>query len=802
LDSDPNQVAVEEVGQKAHGLMVLHQLELPVPAGFVLSTQVQARCETQASFLAQLVADMPPLSGSRLMVRSSAVGEDGPQSSFAGQLDSFQVDNDPASIVIGIERCWASAKNARLASYSEASKVHLDGLAVIVQQRIEPDFAGVYFTAHPTDEGCELLEYVAGDCEKLVQGEVTPESITLPGEASLPFDAEPLRDAGARIREHLQSEQDIEWLVKDGMMFLVQTRPITGRRRSIAWSSTNVNENYPEPLSPLLYSIARRSYYHYFKSLCQRFDLLRDGEAEQYFANIIGTWGERMYYNMSHVHAVIALSPMGESLAPAFDDFVGYQAKRAQPSRKWGRRRRLGFAARCLREYRRLPQHVHKIEARVEAFAAEEITQAALPRLFHEFLDIRFHAWVHASYADFFAMSFHGLLGCLLAEAEVENARGLQNTLLQSIPGLVSNEPIFSLWQLKQQAQSLGLLEECVEARAEELWQRLQNEDRYESLRLVVDQHLQAWGFRCTGELTFLGKNHLEDPHSFLRVLQAYLASEKVDPHREFAQMRAQQQRALHEACAEISRKHGFLRAGKLRWQLRRLVRAASRSIAARERVRLKQAQMYFKMKQVCLALADELVEHAVLKQAQDIFFLEYDEISRLLNFDELHAEYWRSLVELRRRKWSGAVEKGENLRSFAFQFDGSYVDQDQQAAAAQSSASTADGRMTGLPACGGVVRGRAVVLASIHQADQLRKGDILVTRQTDPGWICAFPLIAGLVVERGGMLSHGAIVAREFGIPAVVGVKGVTETICTGDRIEVDGNQGAVRRVAAEVQA
>jgi rifampicin phosphotransferase len=796
LDFDPQQVSVEEVGQKAHSLMVLNRLGLPVPPGVVLSAQTQRVCQAEASLLADLVAALPQIPGQRLMVRSSAVGEDGPTTSFAGQLDSFQVDNDPAAIVVGIERCWASAENARLAAYSVASEVQLGGLAVIVQQLVEPDYAGVYFTAHPTEEGCELLEYVEGHCEKLVQGEVTPESIKLPSDEPLPFEVTALREAGARIREHLQAEQDIEWLVQGGSLFLVQSRPITARRRAIAWSSTNVNENYPEPLSPLLHSIARRAYYHYFKSLSERFALIRNGEGEQYFANIIGTWGERMYYNMSHVHAVIALSPLGAALGPAFDDFVGYQAGTARPERKWGRRRKLGFAARGLREYRQLPQHVRKIEARVAAFAAEEIKQESLPRLFHEFLDIRFNFWVHASYADFFAMSFHGLLGRFLEDAQLEKARGLQNTLLQSIPGLVSNEPIFSLWALKQLAKSEDLLEDCIKADAELLWGRIQNDARYAKLRLAVEQHLHNWGYRCTGELTFLGKNHIEDPLSFLRMLRTYLATEDVDPHREFAAMRAQQQQAMKDACAEIGQRHSILRAAKLRWQLRRLVRAASNSIAARERVRLKQAQMYFKLKQVCLAFGDELASHSVLKQAEDVFFLEYDEISRLLNFDELSGGYWRELIALRRAKWSSAIEKGENLRSFAFAFDDNSIDLDKQASA------SAEGGMTGLPACGGVVRGRAVVLASIHEADQLHKGDILVTRQTDPGWICAFPLISGLVVERGGMLSHGAIVAREFGIPAVVGVKGITETIRTGELIEVDGNHGTVRRLGEEVQA
>ena len=98
-----------------------------------------------------------------------------------------------------------------------------------------------------------------------------------------------------------------------------------------------------------------------------------------------------------------------------------------------------------------------------------------------------------------------------------------------------------------------------------------------------------------------------------------------------------------------------------------------------------------------------------------------------------------------------------------------------------------------GLPACGGTVTARAVNLESIHDIGQLRRGDVLVTKQTDPGWICAFPLISGLIVERGGMLSHGAIVAREFGIPAVVGLKDITKIINTDDIVSVDGNQGLV---------
>jgi pyruvate,water dikinase len=107
---------------------------------------------------------------------------------------------------------------------------------------------------------------------------------------------------------------------------------------------------------------------------------------------------------------------------------------------------------------------------------------------------------------------------------------------------------------------------------------------------------------------------------------------------------------------------------------------------------------------------------------------------------------------------------------------------------------SEAGQELHGLAVCGGTTTGRAAVLSDVSEAERLRPGDVLVTRQTDPGWAAVFPLISGLVMERGGMLSHGAIIAREFGIPSVVGVADATRIVTEGDRVHVDGNQGVVR--------
>ena len=110
-----------------------------------------------------------------------------------------------------------------------------------------------------------------------------------------------------------------------------------------------------------------------------------------------------------------------------------------------------------------------------------------------------------------------------------------------------------------------------------------------------------------------------------------------------------------------------------------------------------------------------------------------------------------------------------------------------------KSKSSVNEGSLTGMCACGGLVEGRAKVLSTVLEAGKLEKGDILVTRQTDPGWVVVFPLISGLIVERGGMLSHGAIVSREFGIPAIVGVDAATAKIKDGDWLILNANTGEI---------
>ncbi|MCO4793677.1 MAG: hypothetical protein KC493_08200 [Bacteriovoracaceae bacterium] len=777
LNEYSENVRKEFIGEKAYNLMAMMNKGINIPEGFVLSTESWNKKDSVD--LASLIdSELENIKSTYVMVRSSAIGEDGEDFSFAGQLDSFQVKNDKKEIISGIKKCWDSLGNNRSETYGEFNGKKLSKMGVVVQAMIEPEYAGVMFTSSPQNPNLKLIEYVEGHCEKLVSGQVTPDSVTLPfeGEKKPPF-LDKLSKETENILEFYKEHQDIEWAYKDNEIYIVQSRPITTISNKTHWSSTNVNENYPEKLSPLLYSIARRSYYFYFKNLCREFKIKLNSESESDFYNIIGLWGDRMYYNMTSIHHVIALTPFKSLLKKSFDNFVGYQKEFNSKDRLSGHIDKLLFVLRAIKHGVFLKSYVERVENRVSKFTSKE-NNKNLKSLFHDFLDIRFNFWVNASYSDFYAMLSHGALGKYLELIKVENASGLQNSLVQSIPNLISNKPIFELWKIKKFISEKNHTELFSENSSADIYSELTQNGKYSDLNQMIQVYLKDWGFRCSGELTFLSENYIENPASFIEMLKGYLKAENQDPKIQFDKKQKEQQVEL----GKVTKKLPLLKSLTLKF----LVKFTMFSISCRERVRLKQAHAYSQFKAVCLNFGKQLVKNEILKTQSDIFYLEYDEISRLLNQEFYDKEYLNSLIDLRKSKIEKSIEYPESFHSDNVNSKNSYVDQDE-------TISLSENAYKGLPACGGVIKARAVVLDSIHEIGKLKKGDILITKQTDPGWICAFPLISGLVVERGGMLSHGAIVAREFGIPAVVGLKDITKIINTDDIITIDGNQGIV---------
>ncbi len=787
---------LNEIGGKAFNLNLLKKEKINIPAGMILHAEnYYSYLETKeiSKELSQEIKRfIDSLECTHVMVRSSAVGEDGKDFSFAGLLESFITKKQLEEVLKNIILCWKSIENQRVTTYNEQNKQALGGVAVVIQRMIEPEFAGVYFTQSPIDENSCLVEYVQGHAEKLVQGEVDPESISFPKDEIPERDDLPLAELIKITQKILtiynDEEQDIEWVYDGKNYHIVQSRPITTIKTKTQWSNTNVNENYPEKLSPLLYSIARRSYYHYFKNLSLKLGILKKTQQfDQYFYNIIGIWGHKMFYNMSSIHNVIDLAPVKSIFKSSFDDFVGYQnSKKKVKVKNWWKLGLLLFNV--FTHLLLLPRKVKFIENLVDAYASKEVSASKNKHsgLFHEFLNIRFNLWENASFADLFAMLFHGFLGKICKEIDEDKAQGYQNGLIQAIPDLVSNKPILKVWNISEEIKKESLVSWFNENEADLIWKELRHKNN--KIFILINDYLNEIGFRCSGELTFFLDNYLERPESFIEMLKLYLQNEQRNP-KEIFKKNHEAQKVLSKEISQKTKEvfKNPVKAFCYNLILKATIKLTMYSISCRERVRLKQAKLYHHFKSVLLKISEELFVNNLGLESHDIFYLEYDEISRILAGEDMSKDYIRDLVSLRKKR----LEKSEDI-----EFDNFYTFDHGLELQTYSSEpqGSKDGSLVGLPACAGVIKAPVKVLKSIHEIEKLEQGDILVTSQTDPGWVYAFPLISGLIVERGGMLSHGAIVAREFGIPAVVGIKKVTELLEDGQIVEIDGTNGVVR--------
>ncbi|MFM1772883.1 MAG: hypothetical protein RLZZ71_2025 [Bacteroidota bacterium] len=801
-------IAVEEFGGKGAQLSRMMRAGFPIPDGFVISTQAFDRFE-KANFSIEEIKsevqfELNRIGASHYMVRSSAIGEDSDENSFAGQLDSFLCGNDIDEILQHIKKCWKSYEKENVKTYEAISNKKLEGMGVVVHALIDPDFAGVIFTQSYLKSNAMLVEYVQGHGEKLVSGQVTPKQFHYRiGEGSSDAEFMSSLEYGMTVAKKIETyygmPMDIEWALKDGKFYVVQARKITTawKEPEVYWSNTNVNENYPEAISPLLYSIARQSYYHYFKNLSRLFQVSEESirALEGSFTNVIGVFGGKMYYNMSSIHAILSASPFSEALIQSFDNFVGY-AEGAKASKILStNKEKFAFVRNVLKQNKALPQNVVEFERIVSNYMNEvqgAITHSDIQKLFHGFIEIRMHSWYRASLADFFAMAFHGLLGKLCVKYYGEHGVGIQNKLIQAIPNLISSRPVIDMHLLV-----LAIRKD------EEVYSKFQLLNSTDFLKWLSDEkfesdvfkgitaYLNNWGFRCSGELMLTFKNYIEEPERFISLLMQYEKLPDQNPEEVMHAKYLEAVRAKRDFSSFIFKKNGlnFLKSMFHVWQLNFLVKNACRGISSRERVRLKQAQLYFGFKLALKKVEQVFIQKNILKSEGDIFFLNYTEIAEHLDASQMASAASSEIWAARKREFeveSKLIYPDDFYTSF-----GKYCSPEQVTRKAEDEDTSGD--LKGLCACGGVLTGRVKVLETVMEADKLEKGDILVTRQTDPGWVSVFPLISGLIVERGGMLSHGAIVSREFGIPAIVSVEEATVKLKDGDLITLNANLGII---------
>ena len=809
----------------------------------------------QGEFSSELVAAakaiLHELPNELLVVRSSAIGEDSSTAAFAGQLDSIlHVQPNISALLDAIRECWASYWSSRVLFYQRTRGVSLQGMAVLIQPQVKAAFSGILFTRSPTEPSghAMMIEYCSGLGDELAAGQVNPNRISIDRQTLQIRDSyqhdntildkkhlAELATLGLKLEEQFHAPQDIEWsLDHNGQLMLLQSRPITtlkttaktsSSKPSVIWSNVNVNENYPDPVCPLLLYIAQRAYYHYFRNLGFAFGIAswRIAKMERALQQIVGAQGGRLYYNLSNIHDVLRSAPFGDSLVASFNLFVGADrvASSEAEDRSWRGNRRgkirqgcellwiglctswnlLWMASRIKRFENRADKFALDCEAAIATQGNEAGRRQLLLTQFREFLNIRFNGWLEASMADAAAMiSYSAWQRFVRSHFPEDEDSALHNSLLKGLCDVVSGKPALELWEISQRIRSDPLLNELFSSSTDrEVLEAVQSKPSFDAFRSDLSKYLATWGFRCSGELMLTIPSLQEQPELLISMLRMYAAQDGPPPHLQLGQQQHQRQQATGRLVEQLRKQKTFK---WLPWPSKAtlavlLLRWTQQSIGCRERARLKQAMLYQCLRRVCLALGEQQVQSGSMAAIDDLLYLNCEEIEAYFSGGALIPQEFRELIRTRRDRLQ-QLSKVQPPDTFALQEGQHWTlnsanQSDKRNVGVDESQSN---QWSGQGVCGGSVTGTAKVLCDISEAAKLSVGDILVTRQTDPGWGPVFLLIRGLVMERGGMLSHGAIIAREYGLPTVVGIPNATTNITTGQTVLVDGDRGIVHRI------
>ncbi len=855
LHTDAHGLGESLLGGKATQLAALGALGVPVPPWMCLTTHaceavLEGSGELEARDVRALLEAFDALfpKGTRVAVRSSAEAEDSPQNSFAGQLDSY-LHVTREELVERVVECIRSARSERVKHYLQARGLGALRLrtAVILQQMVESRAAGVLFTANPTkgDRTEAVIAAGLGLGEGVVCGKVESDTVyadlatgAIRGQELANKSTQVVRDPrlqrgtsvepvpealartpalsarevgelvalGRRIAQARQCPQDIEWAVDaQGHFFLLQTRPITtlpapeAAGRETVFDNANIVESYPGLSCPLTFSFVRTAYTHTFLAATGRVGIPEERVAANpdLFENLVGLVEGRIYYNILNWYRLYQLIPGFEGLLPAWEKALGLTpraATRAQgPLGVKGRVKNLRERARVMgklvTQAFRLSSDIQSALATLEEahrdFRAMELGALdahALIELYERLSRRVYSPFAVALVNDLYAQQFYALAGKLMTRWHLGEATE-RNELFRGDTGLDSVAPVRSLLRVaalaRQDATLRGLLEGP--ATHDEVWRRLKEEPRFAPVHTALLAHLQQFGDRTLHELKLEVPSLEQDP-----LLAMALLRNAVRQEQDVDALESRERGLRDQTEARILSR---LRGHPLRRALFfTVVERARRSIRYRESMRLARSRAFGMVKRIFRELGQRLAAAGLLDSREDVFFLTVEEVAGAVRGHAVTGNL-RALVHLRREEYVRHAERSELPTRVTTR--GLVMAQGPRAA--HVPAPLSGGRtLQGVGCSPGRVQGKARrVLDPRHETDV--RGEILVAPMTDPGWVFLMVSAAGIISERGSVLSHTAIIGRELGIPTVVGVADATRHIATGDEIVLDGAAGTV---------
>jgi len=784
--------------------------------------------------------ELDSMGASHYAVRSSGLAEDSTTGSHAGQFDTFLYV--PRSDVLEhIKRCWASAFTARNLVYTHRLGLRKapPAVAVIIQTMIDSEAAGVMFMANPAgsmDEivivsGYGLGEGVVsdqvetdtciydrvrcswrcdvGDKRRSVRFDATQAHGTLVIEVAeakrhAPIlteeQREALRTSGETISHLYDCFQDIEWAFDAaGELYITQCRPITtipSGRQSV-FDNSNIVESYPGITSPLTVSHIRHAYEVLFRNVILRLGVSKKlvRENDHVFGNMLGYLGGRVYYNLTNWYQMFRLVPGVEPYLPVWEEMLGITNKSERAQHSWLERivqlpRMVWVAMRTLWYFtflnlymRRCANSFRRLQQLFRARNLNELSNHELADLYRSLNAQVLNGWEITLLNDLFAFVFTATVRRQLLKIGLdENVFG---GLMAGDTELESTVPVCSMIEMAEVVREDSILSrqlnEALDMPHDEFCsQRFDEFFENEEFVSRLQNHLEQFGDRSLEELKLESACFRDDPKTLLQLISTYAASgvemQTLDETR-------------HKTRARAAAKLGAALRGR---PVRRLLiggflSLARRSIRYRESSRLDRARAFGIVRTIFRLLGNNLAEEGALNDPGDVFHLTVDEVLGFITGASVN-EMLRGLVDQRKAdlQHHQSIDPADRIRSQGT------VRLNVVPPKVRTCQRHDNGTLHGTGCSAGLVTAEAVLVHEPADAGDVR-GKVLVAEMTDPGWVFLMVSAAGLVVEKGSLLSHTAIIGRELGVPTVVGVEGATELIRDGQVIRVNGQTGEI---------
>ena len=785
-------------------------------------------------------------------VRSSSVEEDSSNFSFAGQFETYLYVRKE-NMLEKIKEVWISSFSPHVMKYRKEGEINneINVPAVIIQEMVNSEKAGVGFSVNPVNNNYDeaVISGTYGLGTSIVDGdengdlfiynkktkEIKKEIRTKKIRQVLDFENQKIKVEEINIEEEVLNNdeirelgeniiniekyygkpQDMEWAFEKEKLYILQSRPITTLEKTdkktyntIIWDNSNIVESYPEITLPLTFSFIRKAYSDVYK----RFSEITGVPAkvvESYqdvYDNMLGLLKGRVYYNLINWYKLLMLFPNSKGNSKFMEQMMGVKKELSEENLNenlleaegkmtgWEKFRnkleksKAGFT---------LFMNMFLIEKKAEKFykiiaenlngEKSDLNKKNIKELkkYYKFLENKFlKNWEIPIINDFLVMVWFGLSKKMAEKYIKEDFEKAHNTLIaQEGNSMISVEPSRYIKKMSQMIKDDKSLQNEVK--------NIINENKKSPADIVkltqnaefnstLNEYMEKFGDRTVHELKLEALTLREEPLFLIKMIYSLSITENVQEH------------AKRNILEEQKKIYDSLKINPIKkYLLKKTLFYAKKFIRLRENLRYERTKVFGTVRKIMKKMGVHLKNNNLINNEKDVFYLTVDEIFGLVDGSIIDVDL-KKLIELRKKeykKYEAEAILPDRFLTRGFLGENFYYED------LTGNEQGDKNILKGTGCSKGVVKGKVKIVLNPMNTE-VEDGDIVVTKSTDPSWVMVFPLLKGLIVEKGSLLSHSAIISREMNIPAIVGVQGATSILKTGDIVQFDGSTGIIKKL------